>query len=162
MKRAVTFFVQGGRAEAEPLRPEPSVSELPPEFAIAKQFWETDPSKAMAAIQKYLKCSFEPTNIQADLSTALINPRQMDTSKVEMLWIDYSGDTFPLVSAEATFEMEFIEGITEESFRKWEDSNDEIIHGFTFYWDLHDQEVAEYFFLWSNSGSATGIDFEGA
>ena len=160
MKRSVTFFVQGGRAEAEPLCPEPRVSELPPEFGVAKQFWEIDQAKAIAAIQKYLKCSFEPENIAADLTTLLVNPRQIDTSNVELLWVDYSGDTFPVVAAEATFEMKFIEGMAEESFQKWEESNDEIIHGFTFYWDLHDQEVAEYFFLWSNSGSATGINFE--
>lgn len=159
MKKTVSFFVKAGVAESEPSSPEPRVEELPPEFTIAKKLWKVDQIQAATAIKKYLKCSFEPSNIYSDLSQILVDPKQMDTSKVQLLWVDYSSDTLPVVTAEANFVMDFVEGVTADVVQRWEEKNDGLINGFTFYWDLHKEVVGEYFFLWSNSGSSMDIEF---
>jgi hypothetical protein len=159
VKKTVSFFVKAGVAESEPLSPEPKVEGLPPEFAVAKKLWKVDQIQAARAIKKYLKCSFEPSNIYSDLSQLLVDPKQIDTSKVDLLWVDYSSDTLPVVSAEAYFEMDFVDGVTAGVVQAWEEQNDELINGFTFYWDLHKEAVGEYFFLWSNSGSSMDIKF---
>ena len=151
MKKLVQFYVCAGLAEAEPFEVEPKVSELPTEFAFAKQHWETHQDIAIGAIHKFLKCSFDPSNVFADLSEVVLNPAQMEAVEVDLLWVDYSNDTLPVVTAEATFEMSFVEGLTAEALDKWQVKHDSLDNGFSFYWDLHKEKVGKYFFLWTNS-----------
>jgi hypothetical protein len=152
MKKTVKFFVKLGTTDAEPFEVLPNVSELPPGFTAAKACAGADQKKAIAAIKKFLKCSFEPSNIEADLKEVMTNPVQMEAKKVELLWIDYTSDTLPVVSAEATFEMDFVEGLTAEALEEWQQENDSLDNGFGFYWDLHQEKVGKYFILWTNSG----------
>ncbi len=115
---------------------DPPSSALPPEFAIAKTLSEQHDPAAFAVVNKFLICSFVPDNISGDLSEILVVKGQVESSDVRIIGLSYKDRNLPAVRAIAEFEFQTAGKLTHEKLEKWEDENEWLDNGISFYWDL--------------------------
>lgn len=115
---------------------DPPLSSLPPEFATAKVLCEQHDSAAFEVVNKYLICSFVPDNISGNLSEILVVNGQVDSSNVRILGLSFKDSNLPAVRAIAEFELQTAGNLSHERLEKWEDENEWLDNGISFYWDL--------------------------
>ena len=121
---------------------ETPISELPEVFHKAKAAWDSknaaNLTKSCAALSEFLRCSFTAENLFGDLEELFIIDDDIYAEKVAIEAIDYSGDSLPTVKAIASFSMDSNGKISAKKVDDWQEENEMLDSGVTFYWEIPD------------------------
>lgn len=153
MKTRFVADIKWGRCDENPV-----LSDLPKDFLRARELIEKKDEQGLRLLENYLKCSFNPSNINADLSEIFIRPHQLEAEGVEIFGADLVGEVIPTVRATGVFEIETVPRLTAEAVDDWESRNEWLDNGVTFYWDLKNGAKGDLYFLWEHEGSSFRID----
>jgi len=130
------------------------ISSLPPEFQIAKQLCEKHDPAAFAIVRKFLGCSFNSSNIVGNLAEILNISEQVESGDVQIYGLDFKSSNLPAVRATATFDFQVVGDLTQQRLDLWEEQNEWLDNGISFYWNLPDQDDAFDPFFYSHQGSS--------
>ena len=89
-------------------------------------------------MSEFLRCSFTAENLFGDLEELFIIDDDIYAEKVAIEAIDYSGDSLPTVKAIASFSMDSNGKISAKKVDAWQEENEMLDSGVTFYWEIPD------------------------
>lgn len=100
-----------------------SPSELPGEFTEAKKLWESkDPANlqnAASLLAGFLRCTFIPSNLFADVDDILVIDDDVNADKVEITGLDFSSSSLPSVKAVSEFSFEANGELSQDKLDAW-------------------------------------------
>ena len=128
------------------------MASLPPEFQIAKQLCEKHDPAAFEIVRKFLGCSFSPSNIVGNLAEILNISDQVESSDVQIHGLSYKGRNLPAVRATATFDFQVVGDPTQQRVDLWEEQNEWLDNGISFYWNLPGLDDAFDPFFYAHQG----------
>jgi hypothetical protein len=134
---------------------QPKEKDLPREFAEARKIWNTKSEsgmgEAIALLEKYVGALFIPSNI-TNWEEIFEDPEgngcpEYGAIKVKVVGLDFSRGPIPLCKAEAWFDVPVTALAREIDIQQWQEENDYIHSGLSFFWILPPNEATDDFDL---------------
>ena len=130
------------------------MSSLPHEFKIAKDLWVKNDSAAFEIVRKFLSCLFVPSNVVGNLAEILNISDQVECSDLQIYGLDFKGSNLPAIRASATFDLQVVGDLTQQRLNLWEEQNEWLDNGISFYWNLPGLDDTFDPFFYSHQGSS--------
>lgn len=120
------------------------INQLPPQFVEAKRLGVSDDPKdietACNLVAPFVKCSFVTDNVDGDLSEILTIEDEIYADEVILSGVDFSESDLPSIKAHGFFLVESVGKFSKSKFTRWQEDNDMLDNGITFYWDFGNPE----------------------